>query len=95
MTAITIRELYELTEKNESLREKLLELENKDASPEEIRNLISEYGYEVQKAPVSEMEALSDDDLEDVAGGIAHKQGAKKSNNYFDFFTTLCRKLLG
>ena len=31
--------------------------------------LAAEYGYELEKIPLLDMEELSDDDLEDVAGG--------------------------
>ena len=97
MKTITFEEFAELAKKDEALQEKI-----KDAAENfggqlasELSRIAEEAGYELKKEEHLDMEALDDDDLENVAGGV--KNGQKGGNpfceaimEFFGYNINLC-----
>ena len=74
MKTITLEEFSELAKNDETLQKKIIEIAThmgESTQTDEMTALASEYGYELEKRPSLDMEELSDDDLENVAGGNA------------------------
>ena len=70
MTAVTLKEFVELMKNDEAALQKLKKLaQEQQLVPEAVTALAAEYGYEITKETVPDIEQLSDDDLENVAGG--------------------------
>ena len=86
MTAVTLEEFAEQIKNNEAAVQKLRKLaEERNLTIETVTALAAEYDYEIIKEIMPDIEQLSDDDLEDVAGG--EEQSTALGN-------TLCRLFL-
>ena len=72
MKRITLEEFAEIAKNDEALKEKMIQIAvmQEGSQTDEMIALAAEYGYELEKSPILDMEELSDDDLENVAGGI-------------------------
>lgn len=83
MKTITLEEFAELAKNDEALKEKIMKIAKHvgGTQTDEMIALAAEYGYELEKRPPLDMEALDDDDLENVAGGV----------KYNDFCIFVCK----
>ncbi len=73
MKTITLKEFAEIVKKDDVLKEKMLKIAamKTDDQTDAMIALAAEYGYELEKeTPLNNLEEMSDDDLENVAGGI-------------------------
>ena len=74
MKRITLEEFAEIAKNDEALKEKMIQIAvmQEGSQTDEMIALAAEYGYELEKSPILDMEELSDDDLENVAGGAPY-----------------------
>ena len=71
MKKITLTEFAELAKNDETLKQKMIsEAKHFDGGqPDALKNLAAEYGYELEPELPEDPESLSDDELDNVAGG--------------------------
>ena len=82
MKPITLKEFAALAKNDEALKEKIVKIATRGGNePDEMIALAAELGYELElEEKNAELEAVSDDDLEVIAGGVKEK---KTSDNPF------------
>lgn len=77
MKKITLEEFAELAKNDAELKEKMIQIATRKGvdtgkQTDEMVSLAAEYGYELDKIQLLDMEELSDEDLENVAGGSGY-----------------------
>jgi predicted ribosomally synthesized peptide with nif11-like leader len=72
MKTVTLKEFAELVKNDEQLQGRIKDAVVKREEPltSEFSRIVAEAGYELKKEEPLDMEALDDDDLENVAGGV-------------------------
>ena len=72
MKPITLKEFADLAKNDEALKEKIVKTATRGGNePDEMIALAAELGYELElEEKNAELEAVSDDALEEVAGGF-------------------------
>ncbi len=99
MKQVTLAELVEMARNDKALEQKIVEASKKfggGSYSEALKALASELGYELTlEEKIENLEELSDDALEDVAGGV--KATAESENpfcewimEFFGYDTALC-----
>ena len=81
MKQVTLAELVEMARNDKALEQKIVEASKKfggGSYSEALKALASELGYELTlEEKIENLEELSDDALEDVAGGVKEKSESK------------------
>ena len=98
MKKVTLAEFMELVKGDKALEEKMIEAAKKIGGGyrESLKALAAELGYDLAMEEVNEdLEALSDDALEEVAGGVRAEKGSYNPfcewlMEYFGYDTDLC-----
>lgn len=93
MTTISREEFEELVRHDAALLDALRACPDPKTAWETAERLAAERGYHL--APPPEKEALSDDELDHVAGGLAPALLAEQEINRYSWFVTLLRRLMG
>ena len=93
MTTISREEFEELVRHDAALLDALRACPDPKTAWETAGRLAAERGYRL--APAPEKEALSDDELDHVAGGLDPALLADREINRYSWFVTLLRRLMG
>ena len=93
MATISLEEFEELVRQDAALLAALRACPDPKTAWETAERLAAERGYHL--APPPEKEALSDDELDHVAGGLAPALLAEQEINRYSWFVTLLRRLMG
>ena len=93
MTTISREEFEELVRHDDALLAALRACPDPKTAWETAERLAAERGYHL--APPPEKEALSDDELDHVAGGLDPALLADREINRYSWFVTLLRRLMG
>ena len=99
MKQVTLAELVEMAKNDKVLEQKILEGSKKfggGSYSDALKTLASELGYELTlEEKIENLEELSDDALEDVAGGVKEKAESETPFcewilDFFGYDTALC-----
>ena len=92
MKEITIKEFMELAKKDEELKSKIAEIAAKMSGEltNDLAKVVEESGYKLVKQERSDMEELSDDEVQHVAGGGYIDYLCYVFSDVFDFDSELC-----
>lgn len=95
MTKITLEDFIKKVESDEALSAKIRASSDPDAALQALIQLAAEMGFELDMSSPVASQALSDDDLSSVTGGVNLfiPQGDGELNPY-SWFVTLLRRLL-
>ena len=93
MATLSRKEFEELVRQDDDLLAALRACPDPETAWATAERLAAERGY--QLAPVPEKEALSDDELDNVAGGLEPALLEDREINRYSWFVTLLRRLMG
>ena len=95
MKSINLKEFAEIIEADESLRAQVRACADTDQAAETVRRLAAERGYALEEPAPGGVTALTDDELDAVAGGRNPDlvRGAQELNPY-SWFVSLLRLLM-
>ena len=95
MKTIDLEEFMKLVEADEALAARLRDCPDARSAMQALTDMAAELGYELKSAAPGEKEALADDDLDLVTGGINPfvPRGEGELNPY-SWFVSLMRRLM-
>ena len=96
MTSISLKDFAAIADKDEAMRKALAACKDRRDMMTTLNRLASERGYQLQSPQPPRMERISDDLLDEVAGGknMDLLQLDEELNSY-SWFVTLLQRILG